>query len=312
MSSRQNEDTSLGRESIPLRLLTQEELESFREDYRELEKEIQNFFRVYYLSGLILVAAWLTGSQTKPFLEILIGNGGFNIYAPIAVASLNMVSTTFLLYKGIMIHDIAQFMSFLSSSDSAYNYWENWRRNRRGAEYYARRFYAPLLVVVPLLLSGFILYTTYNVLYVDSHTLITRIQQSQPFPPAANLGESQGSKATDSHLESFESFYNKRKAFEEQKTLEERTLYVQRIRPVLEVAKTWFILVSLLHIIPLIFIVLSTVVTEKQWAHIRSVKGGEARFKGLNGRSLLFRLALIRKRLKRRKNSGDNSNTEVS
>lgn len=301
MSSRHNEDITLGQNMVPSRLLTQEELESFREDYRELEKEIQNFFRVYYISGLILVAAWLTSSQSKPFLEILIGNGGYNVYAPIAIAALNMVSTTFLLYKGIMIHDIAQFMSFLSSSDSAYNYWENWRRNRRGAEYYARRFYAPLLVIVPLLLSGFILYSIYNVLYVDSQTLINRIQQSQPLPSAASLSSSQESTATEFHRESIQKIYEERKAFEEQKTHEERNAYIQRISPVLERAKAWFIVVSLLHIIPLFFIILSTVVTEKQWTRIRKMKGGEAQFKGLNGRSILFRLALINKRLKRKK-----------
>ncbi len=295
MSSKRQEDISLDQSNVPSRLLTQEELESFRQDYRELEKEIQNFFRVYYLSGLILVAAWLTSSQSKPLLEILVGNGGYNVYAPIAIAGLNMVSTTFLLYKGIMIHDIAQFMSFLSSSDSAYNYWENWRRNRRGAEYYARRFYAPLLVIVPLLLSSFILYAIYNVLYVNQQTLIDRIQQSQPLPSAASLGISEQATTIDPEL--IRKVYEKRKALEEQ----ERGAYIQSIEPVLERAKAWFIFVSLLHVVPLFFILLSTVVTERQWTRIRNMKGGETQFKGLNGRSLSFRLALINKRLRRKK-----------
>ena len=99
--------------TITTPLLTIEELKSFREDHRELDKEIQNFFRVYYISGLILLAAWFASPQSKPFIELAIGNGGYNIYTLLAIAGLNIVSITILPYKGILIHDIAQFMSYM-------------------------------------------------------------------------------------------------------------------------------------------------------------------------------------------------------
>jgi hypothetical protein len=121
-----------------------------------------------------------------------------------------------------------------------------------------------------------------------------------------SLGISQESLATEVAQESIQKNYEARKAFEEQKTYEERKAYIQRIGPVLERARAWFIFVSLLHIAPLFFILLSTVVTERQWSRIRKMKGGETQFKGLNGRSLSFRLALINKRLRRKKRGSNN------
>ena len=63
-----------------MRLLTKEEQDSFREDFRETEKEIQKYIGVY-LSGLILVTGWIVGPQSKPVLEIALGNAAITYSA---------------------------------------------------------------------------------------------------------------------------------------------------------------------------------------------------------------------------------------
>jgi hypothetical protein len=161
------------------RWLTEGELDSFREDYRELEKEIQSFFRAYYISGLILVAAWLTGPQSKPLLELALGNGGYNIYAPIGIALLNIVSTISLIYKSISIHEVAQFAARYSKPDSAANYWERWRRSSENYAKFTRPFYSPLLFMVPFGLSCLILIPTGKILYRQPRELLNEIKNYQ-------------------------------------------------------------------------------------------------------------------------------------
>lgn len=267
---------------IAPRTLSIEELESFREDHRELEKEIQNFFRVYYLSGLLLAAAWFVSPQSKPFIELAIGNGGYNIYALLALAGLNIVSTTILLYKGILIHDIAQFMSYMSANDSAFNYWERWRRTRGGAEFLARIFYNPLLMIVPLMLSNFIMYTTWNIIYLDHQTLRQRIEQAQ----SPNLIVS-GTSSVENIQKTEESYNEKRKA------------YIEKITPVLHYSRLYFWITGILHIVPVFLIFLSIIVVPREWRKIQKTQDSTVMFEYLKN-PVLKRLALMVKRFPRK------------
>jgi hypothetical protein len=287
MSTNLTENAQPDQTSVPLRRLTQEELESFREDYRELEKEIQSFFRVYYLSGLILVAAWLTGPQSRPLLELAVGNGGYNIYAPIAIASLNMISSTFLIYKSISIHEISQFMTYMSKTDSAFNYWETWRRNHQGAEYYARFVYGPLLILVPLFLSGAILYATYHVLYTPPETLIERIRESQP--PDVPTSAIPAVSITAGQQQELDS-----------KVSDTRKVYAQRIKPVLDRARLWFWIIGILHLVPFVWLVyLNTVITARGWEHVRKAQDTKSLFRDLRPSLALFSLKKFKSVLRR-------------
>src|ERR1700751_4495454 len=87
------------------RPLSEAEAVAFREDLRAADQEGQSYFRVYYIIGLIGVAAWLASPEVKPLKDLVIGNGGYNIYVPIVIAFLNSVSTTYLLHKSIEIHE---------------------------------------------------------------------------------------------------------------------------------------------------------------------------------------------------------------
>lgn len=258
--------------TITARILTIEELKSFREDHRELDKEIQNFFRVYYISGLILLAAWFASPQSKPFIELAIGNGGYNIYTLLAIAGLNIVSITILLYKGILIHDIAQFMSYMSPKDSAFNYWEYWRRNKKGTEYLARYFYSPIMIIVPSMVSFFIMTTTANIIFANPGELLQRIKNAQS--PNSIIGMNNDTE----HAQKLESLSN-----------EQRRIYVENIIPVLQYSKHWFYFTLALHIVPVFLIFLSLFVVPREWKKIQRVQDVSIKLEHLKTHHSSFR-----------------------
>lgn len=249
-------DKGTDKKRFPLRWLTEGELNTFREDYRELEKEIQSFFRAYYISGLILVAAWLTGPQSKPLLELALGNGGYNIYAPIGIAFLNMVATISLIYKSIEIHEVTQFAVYFSESDSAANYWESWRRSSNNYARFARLVYSPLLILVPIGLSCLILIPTGVILYSQPQELINRIKDYQ-VPPTSidSLLSAQSSDPT-------------RVIIAENKLKEERREYAERIVQVLPWARFWFKVTVGLHLIPIGLALFNAFVVPLGWKNI--------------------------------------------
>lgn len=139
------------------RPLSEGEAIALREDLRTADQEVQSYFRIYYIVGLIGVAAWLVSPEVKPLNELLKGNGGYNVFVPIAIAFLNSVSTTYLLYKSIEIHEIAQFISYGSEPKSGFLGWEQWRRSKASATLWPRRLYAPFLTIVPLGVSALLI-----------------------------------------------------------------------------------------------------------------------------------------------------------
>jgi hypothetical protein len=150
------------------RPLSEAEAVAFREDLRAADQEVQSYFRVYYIIGLIGVAAWLASPEVKPLKDFVIGNGGYNIYVPIVIAFLNSVSTTYLLHKSIEIHEIAQFISYASEPKSGFLEWERWRRSENSATRWSRRMYAPFLTAVPLFASSILLYMCWRIVHAPA------------------------------------------------------------------------------------------------------------------------------------------------
>src|SRR4051812_47477564 len=105
------------------RQFNDKELETFRRDFQDKEREIQRYIGVY-LSGLVLFTGWIVGPQSRPLLAMALGNGGYNIYAFLIFVVLNIVFTNFLIYKSIIIHVITQFMTVVAKDDSSFLSWD--------------------------------------------------------------------------------------------------------------------------------------------------------------------------------------------
>lgn len=264
-------------QEIPPRWLTEEELSTFREDYRELEKEIQSFFRTYYLSGLILVAAWLTGPQSKPLLELALGNGGYNIYAPIGIALLNLVATISLIYKSISIHEVTQFAALFSKTDSSINYWEGWRRSSHNYAKFVRPFYSPLLFIVPVLLSCLILIPTGRILYASPLELIKQIKDFQV--PSSSITPALPESVPTGELNSTTDGKPVNGNVEMEKRLEdERAAYAARISQVFWWASGWFWIIVGLHIVPVGLALFNAFVVPRRWIHLKLLRDQNLQF----------------------------------
>jgi len=253
------------------RWLTESELDSFREDYRELEKEIQSFFRAYYISGLILVAAWLTGPQSKPLLELALGNGGYNIYAPIGIALLNTVSTISLVYKSISIHEVTQFAARYSKPDSAVNYWERWRRNPENYAKFTRPFYSPLLFIVPFGLSCLILIPTGRILYRQPRELLGEIKNYQVPTVTTPSTRSQTTQVAVNNLPYMQAGSNLSLQEQEKSArqeLQDREAYATQIEGIFWLARRWFWVIVGLHAVPLWLGIFNAFIIPKRWERL--------------------------------------------
>jgi len=233
-----------------MRLLTKEEQDSFREDYRETEKDIQKYIGVY-LSGLVLVTGWIIGPQSKPVLEIALGNGGYNVLGLLLIVILNVLFISFLIYKSIIVHEIMQFMAYLSGPDSGFNYWENWRRSPQSATRPVRTLYTILLGVLPLIASVIIMLGVGLLLFSADPVDLAR-QLNENKVSAAVVGTAPSGLITPEQLAS---------AF----TLE-RWVY-------------GFVLIT--HVIPFIFFYHNVRPTNKRWEAIKGMRGSDELFREL-------------------------------
>lgn len=230
-----------------MRLLTKEEQDSFREDYRETEKEVQKYIGVY-LSGLVLVTGWIVGPQSKPVLEIALGNGGYNVLGLLLIVVLNIIFISFLIYKSITVHEITQFMAYLSAPDSGFNYWESWRRSPQSATRPVRKLYTILLGVLPLIASIIIMLGVGLLLFKSDPAALAQ-QLNENKAAAAGSTTSTGGLITPEQLAY---------AF----TIE-RWVYV-------------FVLVA--HVIPFIFFYHNVRPTNKRWDAIKRLRGSDELF----------------------------------
>jgi hypothetical protein len=169
--------------------LSEDEMSAFREDLRQTDQEVQQYFRLYYILGVAATAAWLVSPDTSPFAVAVLQNGGYNVYALLIVAFVNVVSTNYLLYKGLEIHELAQFITTAGRRDNGYASWERWRRSEISTTRHARSLYHLFLIAVPFLVSGGLLYITWQVLSTPVSTLAAAVT---PAPSEAQLQQVTG------------------------------------------------------------------------------------------------------------------------
>lgn len=240
--------------------LTKEEQDAFREDFRDKEKEIQRYIGVY-LSGFVLVASWIVGPQSKPLLEMAVGNDGLNLIAILLVVVVNILFIIFLIYKSIIEHEITQFITFLSKPESAFNYWESWRRSPQSASRPVRTAYTVSLGVLPVIVSILIMVGIGIIIFGnDPAPLANKINASR----AALIEELRGTSAQANPA-----------------TLP-RPIDPIQLAPVFTVAQVLFVLVGLGHLVPFVFLYHNVKPTNKRWDEIKRMRGSDSLFNELN------------------------------
>jgi len=172
-----------------MRQLSAKEQETFRKEFLEKEREVQRNIGIY-LSGLVLVTGWIVGPQSRPLLAMILGNDGYNIYAILLLVVLNLIFTTFLIYKSLFIHEVTQFSAVLSPPESGFTYWESWRRSSQSATKPVRTIYTVVLAVLPVVISAVLLFVIGRVLYGDAQSLsgkLATINSSNSVPTPDEL-----------------------------------------------------------------------------------------------------------------------------
>lgn len=234
-----------------MRLLTKEEQDSFREDYREMEKDIQKYIGVY-LSGLVLVTGWIIGPQSKPVLEIALGNGGYNVLGLLLIVTLNVLFISFLIYKSVIVHEITQFMAYLSSPDSGFNYWESWRRSPQSATKPVRTLYTILLGMLPLIASIIIMMGVGLLLF-----------KANPVDLAKQLNENKVSAAVAG-------------------AAPVGLIMPEQLAAAFRLERWVYGFVLIAHVIPFIFFYHNVRPTNKRWEAIKGMRGSDELFRELH------------------------------
>jgi hypothetical protein len=250
------------RRRMEVRHLSDKELELFRRDYQDKEREIQRYIGVY-LSGLVLVTGWIVGPQSRPLLTMALGNDGYNIYAFLIFVVLNIVFTNFLIYKSIIIHEITQFMTVVAKNDSGFLYWDSWRRSPQSATRPVRAVYTVTLSVLPIAVSFLIMFGVWNLLRADTNVLANRLSAFETATFAA-----EGSRSRDDNASA-------------RNPADSQSATAEQLAMVFSSAKVWFWIVLTLHLIPFTFFYVNVVPTNKRWGKILRLRKTGAMFKTL-------------------------------
>jgi hypothetical protein len=225
-----------------MRWLTPKEQETFRRDFQEKEREIQRYIGVY-LSGLVLVTGWIIGPQSKPLISMILGNDGYNLYALLLLVVLNVIFINFLIYKSLIVHEVTQFVSYLSGPDSAFNYWESWRRSRQSVTKPVRTIYTISLALLPVFISALIMFILWLYIYGDAQAAADKLNQIEPSRPGVDA---------------------------------------RHLAAVFQRAKYSYWVVAALHLIPLYFFYHNVRPTNRRWAIIERLRGSESSFEELD------------------------------
>jgi hypothetical protein len=247
-----------------MRYLTDRELETFRRDYQDKEREIQRYIGVY-LSGLVLVTGWIIGPQSRPLLVMALGNSGYNIYAFLIFVVLNIVFTNFLIYKSIIIHEITQFMTVVAKPDSGFVYWDNWRRSPQSATKPVRAIYTLTLSVLPIAVSVLMMFGVWNLLKADPNQLANRLRVLEA-PIASGRSDSKDGTGSVSGSN------------------QETSVSVSgdQLASLFNKVRIWFWIVVALHAIPLAFFYVNVVPTNSRWRKILRIRGSSSLFENLS------------------------------
>lgn len=104
------------------------EEQQFRVEYDTIERDVQRSIAIY-LSALVVVIGWIARPAQGSLADMMLGNGGYNIYGVITVGFINTVFALFLAYKGLVIQELMQFVAYHSAPHSSLREWERWRRS---------------------------------------------------------------------------------------------------------------------------------------------------------------------------------------
>jgi hypothetical protein len=240
-----------------MRHLTDREQEVFRKDFQDKEREIQRYIGVY-LSGLVLVTGWIIGPQSRSLVVMALGNQGYNIYAFLIFVALNILFTNFLIYKSIIIHEINQFIAYLSKPESAFLYWESWRRSPQSATRRVRTVYTVLLAVLPISVSFLIMFGLWQLLHSDPRNLVEQYNAAETPAAAATVNPGINENRSESRTPSAG----------ETQTRMGSPLRPEQISSVFATARIWFWIAALLHVIPFWFIYENVFPTKWRWDKI--------------------------------------------
>jgi hypothetical protein len=255
------------RKELFMRLLTDDEQKQFREEYQQKEAEVQKNIAVY-LSALVVATGWIFGPQAKPVLQMFFGNDGMNIFGILILIAVNVVFTCFLTYKSIEIHEIMQFVTYLSPIETGLQYWESWRRSKQSLtkKGFVRQHYMAAIVLVPFWVSLLLLATTHHWIWTEPRILADEIQKIQAESAKSSQPNTQAQGAS---LPTYGANTEPSKAVED------------RLSKTLGTAKAWWYAVAVFHYIPLLFFGVSWLAGGKKWKEIQKLQLSKPEFKEL-------------------------------
>jgi len=242
-------------------LLEDRKLAPFRTEYLEREKEIQRYIGVY-LSGVVIVFSWLIGPQSKPLNEMVLGNDGYNIYAFLIISVVNALFITFLIYKSLDVHDTTQFITVYARPESIYTYWEKWRRSAYSITKPVRTSYFAALALLPTLMAIMLLVFAGSKLFSTDESLKNQLLQIENSRQAARISPAVVPGPSPSPLPT--------------PTIPDVSAQFVHARSVFGIAKLFFVLVGLLHLLPMWFFYRNVGPTKKRWDAIAELKEAQA------------------------------------
>jgi hypothetical protein len=249
-----------------MRMLTTAEADQFREDFRQKEQEIQKNIGIY-LSALVVAVGWVVGPQAKPLDELFLGNDGRNLYGLLVVVAVNVIFAVFLAYKGLIIHEYTQFVAYLMPTESAFQYWESWRRSKQSAtkRWGTRTLYTAVISIVPLSGAILLMILTFQYMNLGAPDIAEFIVKTTPAMQTSQPG---GTAAAAQVIGKPSLTPGQR----------ERQAHLQNT---IASVKWMWAGVACFHIVPLWVFIVSVVPTNRLWREIQASKPGIPRFDAL-------------------------------
>lgn len=240
-------------------LLEDKQLAPFRKEYLEREKEIQRYIGVY-LSGVVIVFGWIIGPQSKPLNAMALGNDGYNIFAFLVISIVNALFITFLIYKSLDVHDTTQFIAILAHPKSIYTFWEKWRRSRHSVTKPVRIVYFIALALLPALMALTLLLFTGSKIFASEESLRNQLAEIEGTPVR---------EATAGPIDA--------QANPPAPDFTDVDVKLARVRSVFRIAAVVFVVVCLMHSVPIWFFIYNTAPTKKKWDAVVELKKAQSR-----------------------------------
>jgi hypothetical protein len=253
-----------------IELLDKDAQKEFRADYRQTESEVQKNIAVY-LSALVVATGWVFGPQSKPIEQLFLGNEAVNLFGFIILIAINAIFASFLTYKSIQIHEIMQFVTMLSPDDSPLQYWEAWRRSGKWSlsKGLTRILYFVAISLVPLWVSGILLWGTLHYIRQDPRDIAVKIQQMEEPRASADAKQADSSQHSSGGKSDSKISAPSQQDSEKEARLDALT---KRVAPRLRLAKCCLIVVSVFHSIPIWFFLVTWLGADSKWKKVRQFK----------------------------------------